>query len=308
MLFDTPGWNINNANIKQNKRRKRNKKQKEEEPQKEEEEEEVVVEQQPKKKVAPVGINLQSNSNLDGSRFRILNETLYTSTGEEALKLFQEDEQNSTNNNNNNFQIYHRGFRSQIQQWPENPVQVIAKDLIQNTSSPILIADLGCGEATLAKLLAASHRHSHFSTLSYDLMADHEGWITLAECSSSIPLPGSFNDRTRNGVVDLVVCCLSLMSTDWVGMILEARRILKQDGQLQIAEVTSRFIDIHQFIQFITKLGFTATSKPDESNSHFILFKFAKSTTSLNLSDPKTKEETIQSGAKLLKPCIYKRR
>ena len=43
---------------------------------------------------------------LEASRFRYLNEQLYTSTGADAEKLFAEDPEA--------FQAYHRGYRIQV--------------------------------------------------------------------------------------------------------------------------------------------------------------------------------------------------
>lgn len=59
--------------------------------------------------------------------------------------------------------------------------------------------------------------------ISFDLVSK-DGWVIEAECSS-VPLPGG---RAGGQIVDCVVCCLSLMGTDWVEMVREARRILKE--------------------------------------------------------------------------------
>lgn len=56
-------------------------------------------------------------SKLDSSRFRWINEQLYTITGDEALELF--------NNDDSMFDVYHRGFRRQVEHWPVNPVDVM---------------------------------------------------------------------------------------------------------------------------------------------------------------------------------------
>ncbi|WAQ86521.1 hypothetical protein PtA15_7A247 [Puccinia triticina] len=379
LLFDTPGWTIPKENVNPDKKTKRKKKQTNgstEQPtgrpsQSEQRKEDspnpkkrVKNSHPPAKKHQPheqaesrpsSTINGAAthqlaqgllNSGLNGSRFRILNETLYTSTGPEALKLFQstpsleieEQEGGGSGEQNPNFEIYHLGFRSQTKHWPQNPVHLIAHDLqhdphLLKNHAPVLVADLGCGEAPLAKLLCPSSssassnsskkkanassltRQNQFKVFSYDLVADPEGWITVAECSTLVPLPGSLDDRIGNGMMDVGVCCLSLMSTNWVGMIFEARRILKQDGELRIAEVTSRFVDVDLFVTFIKSLGFSNLSQ-DQSNTHFILFKFKKAAlansekdlSSVNLLSPKTKLELIETGRKLLKPCIYKRR
>ena len=54
---------------------------------------------------------------LESSRFRWINEQLYTTTGEEAAVMFSEDP--------SLFDIYHRGFTNQVRLWPVNPVDKI---------------------------------------------------------------------------------------------------------------------------------------------------------------------------------------
>ena len=56
---------------------------------------------------------------LEASRFRWINEQLYTTTGQEAMELFSNDPML--------FDVYHRGFSSQVKQWPANPVNIIIK-------------------------------------------------------------------------------------------------------------------------------------------------------------------------------------
>ena len=51
---------------------------------------------------------------LSGSRFRILNEELYTTTSSTAFDRFQ--------SNPELFDQYHEGFRHQVEAWPANPV------------------------------------------------------------------------------------------------------------------------------------------------------------------------------------------
>lgn len=82
-----------------------------------------------------------------------------------------------------------------------------------------------------------------------------EGWVVEADFLEHVPLPGrpgggladaedgaeeekkvSKASKRRNKgknpggseIVDVVVCCLSLMGTNWVGGVYEACRILKQ--------------------------------------------------------------------------------
>lgn len=58
---------------------------------------------------------------LKASRFRFINEQLYTQTGDEAIKVFKEDE--------SAFSTYHDGYRIQVKQWPINPLDRIIKSI-----------------------------------------------------------------------------------------------------------------------------------------------------------------------------------
>ena len=56
---------------------------------------------------------------LEGGQFRWINEKLYTSESEEALKMFSKEPKL--------FEIYHKGFESQVQHWPEDPVDLMIR-------------------------------------------------------------------------------------------------------------------------------------------------------------------------------------
>ena len=43
---------------------------------------------------------------------------------------------------------YHEGFRSQVQDWPENPVDIYIRYLKKNPS--LVVGDFGCGDAMMA--------------------------------------------------------------------------------------------------------------------------------------------------------------
>lgn len=58
---------------------------------------------------------------LKASRFRFINEQLYTQTGEQAIDVFEQDE--------SAFTAYHDGYRKQIEQWPLNPLDRIIKSI-----------------------------------------------------------------------------------------------------------------------------------------------------------------------------------
>lgn len=58
---------------------------------------------------------------LKGSRFRFINEQLYTQTGDQAIEVFNQDE--------SAFTTYHEGYRKQIEQWPINPLDRIINSI-----------------------------------------------------------------------------------------------------------------------------------------------------------------------------------
>ncbi|KAF4574842.1 25S rRNA (adenine645-N1)-methyltransferase [Pleurotus pulmonarius] len=235
---------------------------------------------------------------LDGARFRMINETLYKSHSSEANRMMHEDPQM--------FEEYHSGFRRQVQSWPSNPVEVYIEEL---SSRPgLVIADLGCGDAVLAQSLVPKG----LTVLSFDLVSRNP-YVIEADICAKLPLPGS-EPSSKDGdpsagdahVVDLVVCALSLMGTNWPNCIREAWRVLKPDGELKIAEVASRFKDVKEFIALINSYGFRVKKgSKDKSNSHFTFFTFVKTPRA-----SKTDEEwrKIYAKSDLLKPCEYKRR
>lgn len=118
-----------------------------------------------------------------------------------------------------------------MQTWPSNPVAHYISALSSGSYPPrTVIADLGCGDAALARALVPKS----FSVLSFDLVSDGK-WVVEADVCARIPLPGgededaeeSEGDELQAQVVDVVVCALSLMSKNWVGCVREAWRILK---------------------------------------------------------------------------------
>lgn len=58
---------------------------------------------------------------LKASRFRFINEQLYTQTSDQALDVFKQDD--------SAFGAYHDGYRKQIEQWPINPLDRIIKSI-----------------------------------------------------------------------------------------------------------------------------------------------------------------------------------
>lgn len=141
-----------------------------------------------------------------------------------------------------------------------------------------MIADLGCGDAALAQALLAKN----LVVLSFDLVSDGT-YVIEADICSHVPLPGSEPQSAESAqgeaqVVDVVVCALSLMSTNWPKCIGEAWRILRPGcasydlgrnldtyrvgrGELMIAEVASRFTSMDKFISLINSIGFKLQKK-----------------------------------------------
>ncbi|KAK6186270.1 hypothetical protein SNE40_008340 [Patella caerulea] len=208
---------------------------------------------------------------LNAARFRYLNEQLYTQTGKEALDMFQTDVEA--------FDIYHKGFQSQVAKWPVNPLDLIIKS-IKKLPATHIIADFGCGNATLAQSVP-NKVHS------FDLAPLNE-FVTVCDVSK-VPL--------SNKTVDVAVFCLSLMGTNLNDFVMEANRVLKPGGLLQIAEVESRIPHTETFIIQIESFGFEYVKK-DTSHKMFHLFDFKK----------------VRAGTKSavkdikLDPCLYKKR
>lgn len=211
---------------------------------------------------------------LDGARFRYLNEQLYSTPSSAAQRLFQEDPEA--------FLLYHRGFQSQVKKWPLHPVDRIARDLRHRPAS-LVVADFGCGDCRLA----SSIRNPVHC---FDL-ASLDPRVTVCDMAQ-VPL--------EDESVDVAVFCLSLMGTNIRDFLEEANRVLKPGGLLKVAEVSSRFEDVRNFLGAVSKLGFKVISK-DLSNSHFFLFDFQKT------GPPRVGPKAQLSGLKL-QPCLYKRR
>jgi ribosomal RNA-processing protein 8 len=188
------------------------------------------------------------------ARFRHLNETLYTSPSGQALEIFH--------SNPELFSEYHAGFSRQVKEWPSNPVDgyirtikaraaVVATskkqpriDGIRDRVGAIIplprrpnglctIADLGCGDAHLARTIVPSAKRLSLKLLSYDLHTT-DRLVTRADISS---LP------QEDGTVDVAIFCLSLMGTNWISFVEEAWRVLRSDGKGEcwVSEVKSRF-------------------------------------------------------------------
>jgi ribosomal RNA-processing protein 8 len=204
-------------------------------------------------KLTPLQAKMRSK--LTSARFRHLNQTLYTTTSTSALQLFTTSP--------DLFAEYHAGFSQQVRDsWPLNPVDVYiravktrgaisgssnstsASNATTVSSSSILplprrktgsctLADLGCGDAPLARGCQSVIKTLNLKFHSFDLHAPNTH-VTVADIAN-LPL--------RDGEADVCVFCLSLMGTNWVGFVEECWRVLRGDGkgEVWVAEVKSRF-------------------------------------------------------------------
>jgi ribosomal RNA-processing protein 8 len=278
-------------------------------------------------RIAPKSIKSSSiqeafRARLAGSRFRLLNEELYTTTSQESFERFKA--------NPELFEEYHNGFRSQVSSWPENPVDVIVRSLKKmyggqqkSTTKMItkgenhrtIVVDMGCGDAKLARdLLAIPERP--FTVHSFDLVAPNK--LVTACDMANVPLGSK--------TVDVCVFCLALMGTNLADFLREAHRILKDDGRVMLAEVRSRIEygesqnqrnrnndddgrlhhqeqmkvtgkgTLKEFILVLDKLGFQCV-RTDRSNKMFLLLDLKK--------NGKNPDKKLWFSAK---PCIYKKR
>lgn len=70
---------------------------------------------------APVSLRERMLAQLKASRFRFLNEQMYSKESSETNKYFQDDPQA--------FYAYHEGYKHQVERWPVNPIDIIIESI-----------------------------------------------------------------------------------------------------------------------------------------------------------------------------------
>ena len=145
-----------------------------------------------------------------------------------------------------------------------------------------VIVDMGCGDARLEKSVLQK-------VYSIDLVSGVEGVIKAD--MSKVPIDSNS--------INVVTYCLSLMGTNLKDFFIEANRILKMNGLIKIAEVSSRFEKVGAFVDFVQKCGFELVHK-DINDKLFFFFTFKK-THDVNSFNKKVPNFS-------LKPCLYKKR
>jgi Hypothetical methyltransferase/Probable Zinc-ribbon domain/Type III restriction enzyme, res subunit len=134
---------------------------------------------------------------------------------------------------------YHTLYQSARKTWSVIPYEEAIKWLKKRSN--LIVADLGCGEALLAKALAGKH-----TVHSFDFIAINDSVI---ECDiAHLPL--------EDACLDVAMFNLSLMGLNITDYIREATRTLKLDGQLWIYEVKSRIKDLQGFVKGLELAGF----------------------------------------------------
>ncbi|GKV37194.1 hypothetical protein SLEP1_g45251 [Rubroshorea leprosula] len=96
---------------------------------------------------------------LAGGHFRMINEKLYTCTGEEALKYFKEDPAL--------FDMYHTGYQEQMSHWPEQPTP------LDSASVDVAVFSLSLMGTNFSNYLKEAHR-----------VLKPSGWLLIAEVKS----------------------------------------------------------------------------------------------------------------------------
>ena len=215
------------------------------------------------------------------SRFRQLNETLYTTPSAEALDLFTK--------NPDYFQEYHEGFRRQVVAWPENPVDGFVRWIRERGAVGNLSHGLKSQKAQFrkhkgkgAKQGADQPPATEPQSLGIEPLPRNfrTGLCTIADLgcgdaklaqilTSSPPSPSStkaLNLRIHSfdlaapsplitvadikslpladSSVDVAIFSLALMGTNWIDFIEEAYRVLRWKGECWIGEVNSRFAGV----------------------------------------------------------------
>lgn len=202
-------------------------------------------------------------------------------SNEEAKEYFKD--------NKEDFKIYHKGFSMQCEKWPIVPNDLILKTLKLEKYKNKIIADVGCGEAKLAQNLVPLG----YKIYSFDLVSLNK-FVTQCDMKK-LPL--------KNKEVDIAIFCLSLMNKNFIPFIYEANRILKIKGKLLIAEISSRIINLKNFLDVFKQLNFKLFKQKNIEN-YFTILTFKK------ISDAKINKKLInkENTFDILKPCLYKKR
>ena len=152
---------------------------------------------------------------------------------------------------------------------------------------------MGCGEAKIMR---------HFQENQYCIKVHS---FDLAESCPGVVVCDMSKVPLADSSVDIVIFCLSLMNTNFIDAIREAKRILKpKTGILRIAEVESRFDNgPNTFIKAVEDIGF----KKRIVNSQYKVFTmFEFSVANIIIKNMISKNADLEGV--ILRPCLYKKR
>lgn len=208
-----------------------------------------------------------------------------------------------------NILIYHLGYEEQIKKWPCRPVDVIFKYLRDKNGN---VADIGCGNGRLSELvdehnnkdikdvdikekeikyknkdIECSSKNKNIKSESKDKNKDikkkdidniNENLLNifnydLFPLNSSIKKADNSSIPVQNNFFNYTVYSLSMMKQKLNSIMKESNRILKMNGEMIIAELTSRICN-----DFFKDLKFYGFRKKEVllENEFFLIVVFEK--------------------------------
>ncbi len=142
-------------------------------------------------------------------------------------------------NNPEEWMQYHTLYQNARRTWEIIPYAETIKWLEKRSN--LVVGDFGCGEAIIAKEISEKHTIHNF-----DYIAIND---SVMECDiSKVPL--------IDEELDVAVFNLSLMGKNYMDYLVEAKRVLKLDGQLLIYEVESQSREAAELVKTLESLGF----------------------------------------------------
>lgn len=85
---------------------------------------------------------------LEGAQFRQLNETLYTQSGDASFALLSHQP--------HLFHAYHKGYRNQVADWPQNPLDI----MIAEVKYVFLLTPHSARPAVRLRYATSAHTHA----------------------------------------------------------------------------------------------------------------------------------------------------
>ncbi|KAE8212406.1 hypothetical protein CF327_g3945 [Tilletia walkeri] len=316
--------------------------------------------------IALTPLQKSMSQKLSGARFRTINETLYTQSSHAALELMQREPSTLTEYHSG-FREQVKGWpKNPVDVLAKRIVKgaggdgsglvvadlgageaplasalatllpsakVLSFDLLTSSDGRVVGADCARfpfgvplpGDPHASGVLASVRRAVEEKARA---KARASGKVGEGEGANGVGGGGGAQLTNSQAVVDVVVFCLSLMPTNWVDMILEARRILRDGGEIYIAEVASRFNTLDTFVSILERTGFKLLDK-DDSNTHFTLLHlrmmkdaavwgqwksekgqqgWEEALAAAEADQEAYRATLVEEGSTILKPCLYKRR